>query len=133
VLIQSFSPASLRKLHTLAPDLPLVQLYYSTESSATISAQLDETRAYAVAIGPAKEDVDAALVAAAHERCLDVHPYTVDEPAEMDALIATGVDGMFTNYPGRLSQARGATPAAALDRDAARRAAETGAACRGGR
>lgn len=133
VLIQSFSPASLHKLHDLAPDLPLVQLYYSSETSATIRAQLDEARTYAVGIGPAREDVDAALVAAAHERCLDVHPYTVDERAEMQALIAAGVDGMFTNYPDRLNQARGANPAATPDLVAARRAAEAGAACRGTR
>ncbi len=133
VLIQSFSPASLRRLHALAPDLPLVQLYFGNETSATIRAKLDEARAYAVGVGPAKEDVDAPLVAAAHERCLDVHPYTVNERAEMDALIAVGVDGMFTNYPDRLNQARGLPSSGMAEQDAVRRAAEAGAACRGRR
>ena len=102
VLIQSFSSASLQKIHALEPSLPLIQLYSDTETSETIQAQLDLVRTYAVGIGPSKTDVDAALVDAAHVRCLDVHPYTVNETAEMRSLIATGVDGMFTNFPDRL-------------------------------
>ena len=41
VLIQSFSPASLQKIHTLDPSLPLIQLFDSVETSETIRAQLD--------------------------------------------------------------------------------------------
>ena len=54
-----------------------------------------------------RRDVDAALIEAAHARCLDVHPYTVNEPAEMADLIALGVDGMFTNFPDRLEAVLG--------------------------
>ena len=60
-----------------------------------------------VGIGPSKTDVDAALVEAPHALCLDVHPYTVNEMAEMKALIALGVDGMFTNFPDRLEELLG--------------------------
>jgi glycerophosphoryl diester phosphodiesterase len=103
VLIQSFSAASLQKIHALEPSLPLIQLYSNTETSQTIQTQLDLVRTYAVGIGPSKTDVDAALVEAAHALCLDVHPYTVNETAEMQALIALGVDGMFTNFPAATS------------------------------
>ena len=54
-----------------------------------------------------RRSVDAALVDAAHARCLDVHPYTVNDPAEMENLIALGVDGMFTNFPDRLDAVLG--------------------------
>jgi glycerophosphoryl diester phosphodiesterase len=64
-----------------------------------------------VAIGPAAANVDTALVTAAHERCLHVHPYTVDDPAEMDRLLDAGVDGMFTNTPAVLIERRGRRPA----------------------
>ena len=111
VLIQSFSPASLQKIHAINPSLPLVQLYDSTETSATIVASLDATRTYAVGIGPSKTDVDSLLVAAAHERCLDIHPYTVNEKQEMKDLISLGVDGMFTNFPDRLDQVLGKSAA----------------------
>jgi glycerophosphoryl diester phosphodiesterase len=62
---------------------------------------------YAVGMGPSKSDVDAALVEAAHALCLDAHPYTVNETAEMEALIDLGVDGMFTNFPDRLEELLG--------------------------
>jgi glycerophosphoryl diester phosphodiesterase len=110
-LIQSFSVESLQKIHALEPSLPLIQLFSSTETSESIQAQLAEVSTYAVGIGPSKSDVDAALVEAAHALCLDVHPYTVNETAEMEALIALGVDGMFTNVPDRLEELLGKSAA----------------------
>jgi glycerophosphoryl diester phosphodiesterase len=77
VLIQSFSAESLMKIHELEPSLPLIQLYWAGSSKA-IQSDLDAAIAYAVGIGPYKKDVDAALVEAAHERCLAVHPSTVN-------------------------------------------------------
>ena len=130
VLIQSFSPASPQKIHASNPDLPLIQLYFGAETSATIIATLDVARTYAVGIGPSKADVDTALVQAAHARCLDVHPYTVNEAAEMRSLIALGVDGMFTNFPDRLEAVLGKS--AAGGKSGAKLAAEASRACRGG-
>ncbi|WP_228282161.1 glycerophosphodiester phosphodiesterase [Rubrobacter tropicus] len=130
VLIQSFSPASLQKVHALDPSLPLIQLFSGAETSQTIQARLDATAAYAVGIGPSKGDVDKPLVDAAHARCLDVHPYTVNETPEMEKLISIGVDGMFTNFPDRLE--------AVLDKEAAngksgaRLAADASESCRAG-
>lgn len=109
VLVQSFSADSLRLLHSLRPDLPLVQLLPASRSAIEV-ATLDDVREYAVAIGPASIDVDPALVDAAHARCLDVHPYTVDEPDEMARLLDAGVDGMFTNAPDRLLAQRDEHP-----------------------
>jgi glycerophosphoryl diester phosphodiesterase len=75
--------------------------------------------------------VDAALVEAAHARCLDLHPYTVNETAEMEALISLGVDGMFTNFPDRLDAVLGKDAVNGRKR-AAVLAAQAGAACRDG-
>jgi glycerophosphoryl diester phosphodiesterase len=130
VLIQSFSPASLQKIHALEPSLPLIRLYSGEETSATIQADLDVARTYAVGIGPSKTDVDAPLVTAAHAHCLDIHPYTVNEKPEMEALISLGVDGMFTNFPDRLDQVLGKD--AASGTAAAQKAAEASTACRAG-
>jgi glycerophosphoryl diester phosphodiesterase len=102
VLIQSFSGDSLRLVHSLRPELPLVQLVPAPVDVAA----LDDIAEYAVAIGPSKAIVDEAFVTAAHERCLAVHPYTVDEPDEMAALLDAGVDGMFTNAPDLLLDQR---------------------------
>lgn len=130
VLIQSFSPESLITIHDAAPRLPLIQLYTRSDSQ-TIQAALDAAQTYAIGIGPSKEDVDRSLVRAAHKRCLDVHPYTVNEKAEMQSLINRGVDGMFTNFPGRLDDVLG-EDAIGNDIKAANRAAEASRDCRNG-
>jgi len=41
-------------------------------------------------------------VAAAHRIGVEMHVWTIDEEAEMRALMALGVDGIITNFPGRL-------------------------------
>jgi len=128
VLIQSFSSASLQKIHAINPSLPLIQLFDSTETSATIGASLDATQTYAVGIGPSKTDVDSSLVATAHGRCLDIHPYTVNDKQEMRDLISLGVDGMFTNFPNRLDKVLGSKAADAMV--AAQQSAEAYRACR---
>ncbi len=129
VLIQSFSAESLLRIHELEPSLPLIQLYWAG-TSKTIQRDLETVSTYAVGIGPYKRDVDAALVAAAHELCLAVHPYTVNTVEEMETLISLGVDGMFTDYPDRLNRVLGDD--ALSDEVAAQQAAEAYRTCRAG-
>jgi glycerophosphoryl diester phosphodiesterase len=129
VLIQSFSAESLMKIHELEPSLPLIQLYWAG-TSKSIQRDLDAVSEYAVGIGPYKKDVDAALVEAAHEHCLAVHPYTVNTVEEMEALIALGVDGMFTNNPDLLDVVLG--DAALSGEAAAQQAADAYQECRTG-
>ena len=85
---------------------------------------------YAVGIGPSGLSVDAALVSAAHARCLDVHAYTINEASQMAGLVALGVDGMFTNFPDRLTALLG--DAQARGKQGAKRAADAADACRAG-
>lgn len=105
VLIQSFSAASLHRIHDANPRLPLIQLFRGDVGSEAIRERLDDVCRYAFGIGPAKRSVDAALLAAAHERDLHVHPWTVDEPGELEALLALGADGAFSNHPDRFAEA----------------------------
>ena len=127
VLIQSFSAESLQKIHEMNSELPLVQLYWAG-TSKSIQRDLDAVSAYAVGIGPYKKDVDAALVEAAHEHCLAVHPYTVNTVEEMQDLISLGVDGMFTNNPDLLEGVLGDD--ALSGEAAAQQAAEAYQECR---
>jgi glycerophosphoryl diester phosphodiesterase len=134
VLIQSFSERSLRGIHGLDPSLPLIQLVHARrEPRAELRGRLPLVAEYAVGIGPSWRDVDAALVAAARAACLDVHPYTVNDVAEMERLTALGVGGMFTDVPDRLlalrpcDEPRGrAATAAAAERSRRCRAARRG-------
>lgn len=48
--------------------------------------------------------VDERFLAAAHERSLQVHVWTVDDPAEADRLLDLGVDGIMTDRPAMLRE-----------------------------
>jgi glycerophosphoryl diester phosphodiesterase len=127
VLVQSFSAASLERLHALDPSLPLVQLVLLLGPSPALEESLDAIAGYAVAFGPVYASVTPEQVTAAHARCVDVHPYTVNDPVDMAALVAMGVDGMFTNAPDALDAVLG--KAAARPKRAARRAARAHRRC----
>jgi glycerophosphoryl diester phosphodiesterase len=101
VVIQSFSEPSLRLVHELAPELPLVQLV-ERRPEGNLDATFARIAGYAEGLGPDKRLVDAEWMKAAHAHCLSVHPYTVNETEEMRRLLALGVDGMFTNFADRL-------------------------------
>jgi glycerophosphoryl diester phosphodiesterase len=99
VLIQSFSEASLRKIHAMDAGLPLIQLMHrGAVPAGTIEAYMQAVASYAVGVGPHYSDVSADFVEAAHACCLQVHPYTVDDIAEMKRLESIGIDGLFTNF-----------------------------------
>jgi glycerophosphoryl diester phosphodiesterase len=123
VMIQSFSEESLRKLHELDPELPLVRLLPAPEVtpepgsdlSAELRPLLEGIAEYAVAIGPNRLTVDHELVRAAHKLDMQVHPYTVNLRLEMERLWNMGADAIFTDFPDRLREmqrARGDTPPA---------------------
>ena len=100
VFVQSFSADSLRELPR-----PRVQLV------GRGPIDVEAIAAYADAIGPAKQLVDASVVEAAHSAGLQVHPYTfrreaqflldgdASMEAELERFLAWGVDGVFTDHP----------------------------------
>jgi glycerophosphoryl diester phosphodiesterase len=49
-------------------------------------------------------DITPALVKEAHALGLQVLPWTVNEPPDMERLIDWGVDGIITDYPDRLRE-----------------------------
>jgi glycerophosphoryl diester phosphodiesterase len=110
IFIESFSASSLTAIHSLDASLPLVQLFAAVTSPAVVS-QLEQVQSYATAIGPIASAVTAQLVDAAHARCLLVHPYVVDNSAEMLSLLAVGVDGIFTDRPDLLREMINSSPA----------------------
>jgi glycerophosphoryl diester phosphodiesterase len=101
VIVQSFSAASLRTLHALEPRIPLVRLFGRHHTGFTLRWQLKRVARYARGIGPSRFDTDAKLIRAAHALDLVVHPWTVNDPAELARFAALGVDGVFTDYPDR--------------------------------
>lgn len=104
LLLQSFSPESLLKLHSLDPKLNLVQLI-SYQSEATITdEEINYIKTYAVGVGPNHTYLNEAYVQKVVQASLEIHPYTVNTKERMETLINWGVTGMFTNYPDVLDQ-----------------------------
>ena len=105
VLVQSFSAASLRRLHALRPTIPLVLLLSSVRGD--LDSLLADAARYAIGVGPTARLVDSAFVASANRHGLVVHPWTVNDSVAMQRLVALGVAGMFTDYPDRLARVLG--------------------------
>jgi glycerophosphoryl diester phosphodiesterase len=111
VIIQSFSPESLRKLSgTLNTKLPLVLLINAEMRARWLTAAgLAEAKQFASGIGPAKTLLDKDLVRQAHALGLSVTPYTFRLTdigrfktlrEEMSYyLYDLGVDALFTDNP----------------------------------
>ena len=114
IVIQSFSPDSLRKMKTMGTRLPLVLLISDLDAGRDrwlSDAGLRDAKPFAAGIGPAKALLtrDPTLARRAHDAGLSVTPYTfriADAPAgktvrdEMaDFLYRIGVDALFTDNP----------------------------------
>jgi glycerophosphoryl diester phosphodiesterase len=111
VIIQSFSPESLKKLSlTLKTKLPLVLLVSDQAPTSWLTvAGLAKVKQFASGIGPAKALVDKNLVTQAHALGLSVTPYTFRSSntgrfktvqEEMSYyLYSLGVDAVFTDNP----------------------------------
>ncbi|WP_339010345.1 glycerophosphodiester phosphodiesterase [Aeromonas popoffii] len=96
-VVSSFHHPELARFAALRPEIRLGAL------TATIPFTLAEFAAElgAWSINCDVDFVDAALVMDAHRRGLKVLVYTVDHTADLAALVAMGVDGIFTNRPDR--------------------------------
>ena len=114
VVIQSFSPDSLRKMKKMGTGLPLVLLISDLDAGRDrwlSDTGLREAKQFAAGIGPAKVLLtkDPTLATRAHNAGLSLTPYTfrvADVPAgktvkdEMaDFLYRIGVDALFTDNP----------------------------------
>lgn len=114
VFIQSFSADNLQMMRfEMGCTLPMIQLIEAGEEHdhRVTDAGLDAIARYADGIGPDKQritETQGALVAGAHARGLQVHPWTFRADAlgpgfsslagEIRAFADHGVDGVFTDF-----------------------------------
>jgi glycerophosphoryl diester phosphodiesterase len=108
VLIAGEHQGPLDEIRALAPSIPtgmpyreIADFMRSLAPDAEPYAPLGE----ALQVPPEFESwrlVTPESVAAAHRLGLEVHVWTVNEPAEMRAMLELGVDGIITDYPARL-------------------------------
>ncbi|MDM5193856.1 glycerophosphodiester phosphodiesterase [Bacillus hominis] len=102
VIIQSFSEESLRKIHNLNANIPLVQLLSYKKAVQLTGLEIEKYKTYCIGLGMNYKYIDEAYVKTIQKFGLEVHPFTVDNEKDMKKLLTWGVDGMFTNYPDRL-------------------------------
>jgi glycerophosphoryl diester phosphodiesterase len=98
-LVSSFNRTELRAISD--PKIPVGLLLTRPTRLYGLSAR----RVRACAVHPAVRFVTARFVADAHRRGLRVFPYTVNEPAEIARLRGLEVDGVFTDFPERVTGA----------------------------
>jgi glycerophosphoryl diester phosphodiesterase len=97
-VVLSFDPAVLSSVRRIDSTL-LTGLLLDAPSDDAVERAL---RVGARQLLPRGDLVTAELLARAHEEGLTVVAWTINEPAEMRALIEAGVDGIMSDYPGRL-------------------------------
>ncbi len=99
-VVQSFWPAALEAVKRLAPELA-TQLLTTTETGVTAAANAAYVAARGHDVSAPNHDAPdlAAGVAAAHAAGAEVVTWTPDDPADVEAAAAAGVDGVITNFP----------------------------------
>ncbi len=98
-IVQSFDFRTLRAMKRIAPAVRLSALLRAGDTRGWIEAARDSGAAI---VAPEQGLVTPARVAAAHRAGLQVVPWTANEPAAWDRLIAAGVDGIITDDPAAL-------------------------------
>ncbi len=124
VMVQSFDWRTLELLHQLEPALRTMYLTieapdFNTLKDGSWSAghllkdhagsvprmvRASAGQAAGVIWAPNQNNLTAALVKEAQGLGLQVIPWTVNQPAQMERLIDWGVDGIITDYPDRLRE-----------------------------
>lgn len=100
--IQSFDARSLQAVHALDPGMTTAWLIADDDG---LKVNLKELGFMPTIYSPSYKLLSAQAVKEAHALDLKVIPWTVNEIAEMQALVAMGVDGIITDYPNRIEAA----------------------------
>ena len=98
-LLSSFDHEQVRQVRRLRPEVRIAPLMNKAPSSLVEFAE--QMGAWAVNVS--KRCVTLALVDDAHARGLKVFVYTVNEPREIAKMKSLNVDGMFSDFPERVS------------------------------
>lgn len=98
IIIQSFDFGSVRRMHTLLPDIPVAVLIHADQHPLT-DKTLDELASYASSINISHDLLDEALVREIHDRNRKVMAWTIRNDRDMERMKELGVDGIITDFP----------------------------------
>jgi glycerophosphoryl diester phosphodiesterase len=109
VLISSFDPRIVRRVHNLAPEIRCAAIYArAPEMPWYLRSGLGTRFAGATAMKPQWKQVTERTIAASRRRDIPVVTWTVDEEADAVQLAKLGVAGIVSNRPGEIAAAIGA-------------------------
>jgi glycerophosphoryl diester phosphodiesterase len=97
-LVSSFDHAQIQTAKKLRPEIRIGALIDKVPRG--LAAFAEQMGAWS--LHPGKRCVTPELVADAHRRGLKVLVFTINQPAEIAAMAALGVDGVFTDFPERV-------------------------------
>lgn len=106
LLIQSFSPQSLKIMNELDPSVNLIQLISYKNDAVITDDEIAAIKEYAMGVGPNHTYLNEEYVQKVVNSGLELHPYTVNDKDRMKQLIDWGVTGMFTNFPDKLHEVK---------------------------
>lgn len=108
VIVQSFQHEAVRRLRALLPRVPAGALFGRVDAQGEVALAAhfaaESLAVHASMVAPHCQFVTAAVVAELKRRALTVFTWTVNEPDEMERVLAAGVDGIITDDPGRLRE-----------------------------
>ena len=106
-VIFSFQPAHIQAVRMHCPTVPALLLIDPPKGTAAYPPGTIEraVASGATVLGLKGKAVTPELVARSHAREMPVFAYTVDDPAEIEAMVKAGVDGIISNKP-RATQTR---------------------------
>lgn len=103
VIVSSFDANVLRAVRGLDPQIGISQLI-AEESAAQVAARLRGISEYADRVSIQQSVASRELVDLAHDTCLRVDPYTVNDWDRMKELFENQVDGIVTDAPNVLNR-----------------------------
>ncbi|MGM0882869.1 MAG: glycerophosphodiester phosphodiesterase [Bacillota bacterium] len=98
IIIQSFDFESMRRMHTLLPDIPVAVLIHADQHPLT-DKKLDKLASYASSINISHDLLNEELVREIHDRNRKVMAWTIRNDQDMERMRKLGVDGIITDYP----------------------------------
>ncbi|MDP2775090.1 MAG: glycerophosphodiester phosphodiesterase family protein [Nocardioides sp.] len=98
LVVQSFDWESMARYHEVQPAVPVGLLGRPAETL------LPDLATWADQINPSFRSFDATYVDTVHDLGMEVHTYTVNQPADMHLVLDRGVDGVITNFPDVLEE-----------------------------
>lgn len=103
VCIQSFDIRSLQIMHQFAPEMTTALLI---ENKDGVEDNLKKLGYVPNIYSPYYQLITANTVKVVHEKGMRLIPWTVNETSTMESLIKLGVDGIITDYPNLIPEAK---------------------------